>query len=658
MSQEMANEGKSKTNMNYKRNEYSIKDKNNELLPNNLNAVNRKDLYIFKDEILKEMKKIEININDKLSKKENELQAKIDSINNILKELNLKNVELNERISKYDLIWEKFDSFEKIKNKLLDNLLINELKIKSVEKDMSDSIFEINNILKFSVLYKGVIGTGCKYKNFHDLIDFLLNQISLLANYKEKSSMDINSYKKKLDGIINGFRLQLENIQNNFVKIVSDNFKSCNNKITKIVNDTKDEMEEFRNILSKNYDELNDKVNDFEFKIYQNLNEVKRENLSFSTNLKEYVNDLKNMKDNFNKLSQYSSLNLQNQQFNTMEFDFDNMKQNNHYTKENVENIRKNIISKNESNSHTMDKINSKGNLLLNLKLGVENSNYSKNIKNTEKKSETSNDIQVRQLSKDYDEYSSLNINNNSKDYKRKFKENKTIKKEKERIKSEKNTSKAMMLKSNNFIQRKSSFGHKTETKLQNLEIKKNFIKKNSKESIKNKSNNFNIWLENVNRVSTLSNEKMKKPKKLGNNKYKFISSNFKNILLTLEGPKNMVIDRSNRENGKDIYHIETKINKKSMSQNRITSSKPFINTKEYIKFHNAILAKINDELISNLFSKNQKLSFMNKSESHNNLHNSNEESKPFLNITRLSMLNRNQVKSFDEKNIQTDINY
>ena len=42
----------------------------------------------------------------------------------------------------------------------------------NLEKDLNDNIFRHDNILKDTVIYPGIIGPMCKFKNFHQLIDY------------------------------------------------------------------------------------------------------------------------------------------------------------------------------------------------------------------------------------------------------------------------------------------------------------------------------------------------------------------------------------------------------------------------------------------------------------------------------------------------------
>ena len=81
------------------------------------------------------------------------------------------------------------------KSKSENSLIDLGIKLKSLDKDFNKSIFSINNILKDSVIYPGIIGGSSKFKTFHDIIDYTLANISYSNSFKDKIIKEVNHNK-------------------------------------------------------------------------------------------------------------------------------------------------------------------------------------------------------------------------------------------------------------------------------------------------------------------------------------------------------------------------------------------------------------------------------------------------------------------------------
>ena len=87
----------------------------------------------------------------------------------------------------------------------------NRVKINMFAVETRNSIDRIDSILKESVIYPGTIGNKCKFKSFHDYIDYTLLQIALMNNFKEKNTMDLSTYKRKIEDLFGSIKLEMDN---------------------------------------------------------------------------------------------------------------------------------------------------------------------------------------------------------------------------------------------------------------------------------------------------------------------------------------------------------------------------------------------------------------------------------------------------------------
>ena len=146
-----------------------INDTNN----NNLNQFKSELLY-FKDELLKDFKIIESNIEDKYTYTINELKQKLNLYENNFSIINQKFIDLTNLLSKNNEIKENIDKLNQFKEKIKEKMLNHEIKSNLIDNELHNSIIKYDKWLSDSIIYPGIIGKSCKYKNFHELIDYFL----------------------------------------------------------------------------------------------------------------------------------------------------------------------------------------------------------------------------------------------------------------------------------------------------------------------------------------------------------------------------------------------------------------------------------------------------------------------------------------------------
>ena len=258
------------------------------------------DLWYFKNDILKDMKKFEKDITDKYNKGDIEVKEELLSINKSINSINSKISELSTLITVDNMTKEKVENLDKIKKKMLDDILKNEIKVINIDKETKEAIIKMNNILKDTVIYNGVIGPSCKYKSFHDLIDYILSELIVLDNYKDKNAIDLSTYKKKLDGIMQGIKFQIDGINKSSKEFATDALNICDKKIKDLNNNFNDKIAKIKVELEFNFNNINNKFDDLENK----LKELKNESIINAKKLNDHIDEylilkkeLKNLND-------------------------------------------------------------------------------------------------------------------------------------------------------------------------------------------------------------------------------------------------------------------------------------------------------------------------------------------------------------------------
>ena len=283
-------------------------------------------------------------------------------------------------------------------------------------------------------------------------------------------------------------------------------------------------------------------------------------------------------------------------------------------------------------------------------------------------------DFQTKKTSKKYQTFSGKdNLNKNNKIFLSDLEENDRI-----RTKSPSPNSQASQISQNSV----ENNHYREENKKSNDILKERENKTKTNKNLFNKNlkkyqDQNKFWFSEINKKNiasignnTINNRLIKLNRDLS-------SSKFKNIILTLEGSKKMIIDLKDSENGKNIYRVESikeiKKHPKINLKKRITSSQHFTINKKYLKLPNHLLLSDNDDLKNKIKNKNKKIIVLNKSESHNNLNDImknkmnnilvenkslNNEFQPSFNIKHYSSRYSNQKVSIGDKNYQTDKNF
>ena len=233
-------------------NSSSINNNNNFDLKTSIQNSLQKDILYFKDDILKDIKTIENNLNSIL-------QTKITEINNKISNSNFNN--------------EKIEKFFKFKKNAENNIYNIDIKLNNLYNEYQTAIYKYDKILSDSVIYPGLIGPNNKLKTFHNFIDFCMKEITSLNNFKEKSCFDLKEYKN-----------QIENLDKNFIKFQKD---VMNNNINYLNIKLGENEEKFKQLLS-----IQDK----------HIFDVRLENSKFSLDL---TNQTKNLINEWKKISNF-----------------------------------------------------------------------------------------------------------------------------------------------------------------------------------------------------------------------------------------------------------------------------------------------------------------------------------------------------------------
>ena len=280
------------------------------------------DFLYFKNDIIRELKEIEMKfenqkrinstIKDLISSQDIKVVKLSNKLENISNSINLKKA-----IAEYDS--GKIGELLNFKSKIESNLDSYDCKIKLNSEELKNAINKYDKIISDNILLPGIVGKDTRFRDFHDLFYFILNQIKIFSTYKEKNTVDLTTYKTKLDSIVNSLNYQIRSITENsnaftttnikkLEKTCLEEIKTFDDKIMKIRVDTMAMIQDFQKDKNQILEEWENLKNMKQELIELIESSIKNINVSDGQlqktldNFETQINELKNSMNEFHKI--------------------------------------------------------------------------------------------------------------------------------------------------------------------------------------------------------------------------------------------------------------------------------------------------------------------------------------------------------------------
>ena len=267
------------------------------------NPTFQKELIFFKNEILKDINTLTKEISEKFQKLDLIIKSETSKLNSLISNSDKKIKNLSNLISLNNHTQEILDSLISFKQKTESYITSNNIHLSNLEQVFSSDINRHDKIIKDSIIYPGVIGPSAQFRNFHELIDYFLINVTEILKYKEQSSVDFITYKSKLEDKFDKFQKHI----NDYVDDIShlnkkkfnkfeDKFSQINLKINEIEDSIKIENEKFQNNIIQN-----NKI--FFETVEQNIKNINEDSIQIKNKLKKIAHkEQKELNNNiFNK---------------------------------------------------------------------------------------------------------------------------------------------------------------------------------------------------------------------------------------------------------------------------------------------------------------------------------------------------------------------
>ena len=279
-----------------------------------------RQVYFFKDEILKEVNEMIDKLIIKVTSNFNEIDEKVSKNDEKFNLINERIDKILETIVKYEPYGDKIHELFEYKIKNEKDMLSHLVKFNDIKNEMRDMFNEYEGIFKKykpSEVSEEIVGERRKFKTYPELMKYLYQNISQFNTYKEKSNLDFKGYKSKLDLTIFSFKNQINTIIDSMKNFTTTNIKESEGRIKGIINlfderiveirsetnkytlDIKKENENFlKEAVEKMKEEINKQI-DTEFLSFNDL--LKKTQKKFEENISECNKKFSELKNDFAK---------------------------------------------------------------------------------------------------------------------------------------------------------------------------------------------------------------------------------------------------------------------------------------------------------------------------------------------------------------------
>ena len=359
---------------------------NNLFNPENIST--KQDLLFFKNDILKDLRKLEEKFTTKLTEQCVANNDQYEAWEKKLDIINSKIIRLNNVVSDNTDISDKINKFQTFKSKTEENILSLNSKVFNLEKETKESFIEINKILEDNLRYPGIIGKNAKFSNFRFFIDYIMNSFIILNDFKEEIiNHDFSGFKKKINSDLRECRFLVNDNNRSLRKLIDTNIKEFNSKvydlnqkIDKKLGDIDDKIKDYKTNMSERLSLYEEKVENKFNILHNNIEDKYKEQSNEINNIKNiknnFINDINNVKSNLTKIEKsFDILKLPTERNNPT-----SKMENINYATDNK------ILLEENSDNNQFKNILLEKNQIFNLPLSMKKIDFENNLQNYEEK--------------------------------------------------------------------------------------------------------------------------------------------------------------------------------------------------------------------------------------------------------------------------------
>ena len=268
-----------------------------------IGPVTFKDLILFKEEILKEMRvyqnKIDLSISKNYEKCEKLLETSNSKLYNFEsdKMAFMKQIEFIEERNKFLSIIDEKNS--EIKNQVM----VTDLHLNNCQKELADACFKYDRVIVDNLLIPGLVGKGCKFPYLKEYINDIQSQINMAVSKNQQTNNNLTANKTVTESQIRQLNTKIKKLETDSKQFTNEKHLLLDNKFTQLIETLNNQLSTVTTEYLKSNIELKDKVSEVKTIGNYVVEENRKINIKTLTEFEKMKKYIKKMKKNIVELS-------------------------------------------------------------------------------------------------------------------------------------------------------------------------------------------------------------------------------------------------------------------------------------------------------------------------------------------------------------------
>ena len=308
------------------------------------------DMRFLQNELLNDMKKLELQLNGKVASINQLLLTKMGDYDTKFTKIFENITELISQMAERKYDNERVEELLKMRNRFSDQIIENQSRLSIIDKSLEKALFRYDKIIVDNLSVPGLIGVGSKFKNCASFFKYVDNEIQINQKYKEEGTSNLKVLTEKVESRLKKAEGDITQILQNVNQICDVKFEKIFHKIeeravsqenmiaqTRIENtkhttdlikastELKIQWEKLENIKKEIYGRYDEELDKFKKLVLVTDRNYKKQEVEFNvfkqrfSQLAEYLKDFKNTAKNYKDIAK--DINFKKQQ--KLKDDFD-----------------------------------------------------------------------------------------------------------------------------------------------------------------------------------------------------------------------------------------------------------------------------------------------------------------------------------------------
>ena len=296
--------------------------------------ITHNDMRFFQNDLLNDMKKLELQLNGKVASFNQLLLTKMGEYDSKFSKIFGNISELISKMAERKFDNDRIEELLKMRNKFSDQIIEGQSRISIIEKSLENALFKYDKIIVDNLNVPGLIGIGTKFKNCASYFKYIDNELKLNQKFKEEGTANIKAFAEKVETQLKKSEGDISQIFQNVNHICEVKFEKIFQKIEqravsqenmiaqvrienskhtsdliKASTDLKIQWDKLENIKNEIYGKFDEEVDKCKKLMLTNERSFKKQKDEFNvfkqrfSQIAEYLKDFKNQSKNYKEMA-------------------------------------------------------------------------------------------------------------------------------------------------------------------------------------------------------------------------------------------------------------------------------------------------------------------------------------------------------------------